>query len=116
MNEIKVLNKKHNPPEDDRTIYVGRPSILGNPFTIEGKQTRTSVLKNYERWLDWKIQNSDPTVCGELERIAELVMDNTDKPVNLVCWCSPLPCHGDVLKRVIDKAIAAAPNGDGNEQ
>jgi hypothetical protein len=21
----------------------------------------------------------------------------------LVCWCKPLPCHGDVLKAYVDK-------------
>ena len=23
--------------------------------------------------------------------------------LELVCWCSPLPCHGDVLKELIEE-------------
>lgn len=104
-NEIVVVNKHHGHTVDDRTIYIGRPSLLGNPFTIEGKQTRTAVLKNYTRWLEWKIEMGNAEVVAELDRIASLVLDDSGLPVKLLCFCAPQACHGDVLKRVIEQAI-----------
>lgn len=44
---IKVGNKKHGA----RGIYVGRPPPLGNPFTMQGEETRAQVIRAYEDWL-----------------------------------------------------------------
>lgn len=106
MNEIQVVNRhaieKASGPRD---VYIGRPSALGNPFTITDLQTRERVIANYQKWLNWKISSDDDLVCNALERIGEMVMDDTGQPVRLVCFCHPKPCHGDVIKAVIEAAV-----------
>ncbi|WP_244832350.1 DUF4326 domain-containing protein [Caballeronia sp. TF1N1] len=106
-NEIQVVNRHHiETGPQPRDVYIGRPSALGNIFTLEGRQTRESVIANFEKWLNWKIAEDDELVCNALERIGALAMDNTGQPVRLVCFCHPKPCHGDIIKKVIEAAIS----------
>jgi len=104
---IRVVNKKtHKPTPND--IYIGRPSVLGNPFTsIRDKKTlaryvcntREESIQKYRAWLE-KENHFDTSVYSELIALRSLY--NTDHDINLVCWCAPLSCHGDILKEFIE--------------
>jgi hypothetical protein len=72
-------------------VYVGRPSIFGNPFKITRKRSRLKTLKRYAGWL----LNNSP-----LLRQLELLRDK-----RLGCWCAPLPCHGHVLAALANETI-----------
>ena len=75
----RVLNKRADKiPEG--AVYIGRPSKWGNPFKIGVDGNRETVIELYRRYI--QTTNLD---------FSEL------KGKDLVCWCSPLPCHGDVL-------------------
>lgn len=106
MNELRnprVLNKlKDKIPPD--AIYVGRPSKWGNPFKLNDpllyglpkEEKRRLVINEYRKWL-----LGDPSLvreCGEPPDPSEL------KGKDLVCWCTPLPCHADVLLELANKA------------
>ena len=82
----KVLNKKQLRGPVPNTVYIGRPSIWGNPFVIGKDGTRADVIAKYETWL-----LRQPRLMAQLDRL---------RGRNLVCWCAPLPCHGDVLLRL----------------
>jgi len=82
----KVLNKKQLRGPVPDAIYIGRPSIWGNPFVIGRDGTRADVIAKYESWL-----TQQPRLMAQLDRLAGR---------HLVCWCAPLPCHGDVLLRL----------------
>jgi len=87
----KVLNRKDvsNPPN---SVYIGRPSKWANPFIIGKDGTREEVIKKYKNWLletEW--------TTGLILDIGEL------RGKDLVCWCSPLPCHGDILLELANK-------------
>ena len=85
-NQMKVYNMKdygRNVPETDTAVYIGRPSKWGNPFTIGRDGTREEVIKQYEEYFLSNIPLQ--------EQIHEL------KGKDLVCWCAPLACHGDIL-------------------
>lgn len=87
----KVYNKRDpDCPNKDNAVYIGRPSKWGNPFVIGPDGSRKEVIAKYERWL---------FESGAISDISEL----TGK--NLVCWCAPLPCHGDVLLRLANAKI-----------
>ncbi len=101
---ITVVNKyKHAPTEND--IYIGRGSILGNPYTsIQDRKTKAdficenreeSVSKFKDYLLD-KIAKKDKGVCDELNRIYQMT------EVNLICFCKPESCHGDIIKEIIE--------------
>ena len=85
----EVLNKKIGGPAKAQLgpdqIYIGRPSKWGNPFVIGRDGTREQVVYKYEEWIKRSVLMDD---------IEEL------RGKDLVCWCAPLPCHGDVLLRL----------------
>lgn len=89
MNIPKVYNKRtdKNIPAD--AVYIGRPSKWGNPFKVGKDGTREEVIEKYRIWL---LNISDLSIY-----IKEL------KGKDLVCWCKPLPCHGDVLLELANK-------------
>lgn len=106
MNEIRVVNRYEiEKASNPRDVYIGRPSALGNPFPIDAKNNRAAVVNQFEKWLNGKIAADDELVCNELTRIAEMVTDESGKPVRLVCFCAPRACHGDIIKKVIEQAI-----------
>lgn len=81
---MAVLNKyKHT---SDNYVYIGRPSKWGNPFVIGADGTREEVIAKYEAWL-----MEQPQLLAALPEL---------KDKDLVCFCSPQACHGDVLHRL----------------
>ena len=100
----KVLNKRTDkiPPD---AIYVGRPSIWGNPLTIHEVMVLRKVTKEeahkiatewYRRYLeeDFKQHGGNSLIELAKKRL---------KGKDLVCWCAPLPCHADILLELANK-------------
>lgn len=92
--EFRVLNKNYcgNP---ENSVYIGRPSKWGNPFSHkEGTlakyrvDSREEAIAKHRQWIDW-ILEKDKDALTRLQK--EL------KGKHLVCWCSPAACHGDYL-------------------
>jgi hypothetical protein len=85
---MRVLNKSTDKLTPG-AVYVGRPSIFGNPFHIGRDGTRDEVVDAYERWI-----RSDPRRMRLVRSLAGH---------DLVCWCAPLRCHADVLVALVDE-------------
>lgn len=68
-------------------VYIGRPSVWGNPFHIGRHGTREEVIAKYREWI-----LARPTLIERARR--EL------KGKQLGCYCAPLACHGDVLAEI----------------
>lgn len=78
------------------TVYIGRPSKWGNPFShLPGAgeykvNTREEAIQAYREWI----------TTGEgqylLKDLHEL------KGEVLGCWCKPKACHGDVLEELVN--------------
>lgn len=45
-------------------VYIGRPSIFGNPFPINRFNDRSAVIKKYRTWL-WTELQKDSTLKDE---------------------------------------------------
>jgi hypothetical protein len=106
---ITVVNKKTNKPANI-DIYVGRGSILGNKFTHKNLMNtkaevqcscREEAVQMYESWLVLEVRTNQ-LVKDELNRIFTLAKSGN---VNLVCYCKPLSCHADVIKKLIDSKL-----------
>jgi len=81
---------------EDFHIYIGRPSIWGNPFShlpadrhiAEFQcETREESIAKYEEWLKTRpdlIEKAKAELKGKI----------------LGCWCKPYACHGDILARI----------------
>lgn len=84
----KVLNKKRSGVPVG-AIYIGRPSKWGNPFVIGKDGTRDEVIAKYRTYLlrDAQLMAALPELRGK----------------DLVCWCAPCACHGDVLLELANR-------------
>jgi hypothetical protein len=78
----KVLNKCRDVVPAG-AVYIGRPSKWGNPFVIGRSMTRAESVERYRAWLA-----NQPHLLAALPEL---------RGRDLVCWCSPEACHGDVL-------------------
>lgn len=103
MYNIFVVNKaNHSPTNND--FYIGRGSVLGNPYTSK-KLDNTKALyqcsskeesiERYEVYLRDKIESGDIVIMNEINYMLKHLKTSD---INLVCYCKPNDCHGDVIK------------------
>lgn len=81
----RVLNKHHTGIPVG-AVYIGRGSKWGNPFRIGADDDRVAVIAKYERWL------------ADQHRLLR-ALDEL-RGCDLVCFCAPRACHGDLLLRL----------------
>lgn len=93
---VLINYKDHSTEPRNQWIYIGRKhpafeseSLLANPFIIGKDGDRKTVLTKYREWLFDRLANKDYAIWAGLLAIKE-----TD---TLVCFCSPEPCHGDII-------------------
>lgn len=96
---ITIVNKHHGKSGE----YIGRGSPLGNPFVIGKHGTREQVIAKYKVWLQEQIDKGNPVVLDELNRLGNKAID--EKGLALQCFCYPKPCHGEVIKEKLVKAM-----------
>jgi hypothetical protein len=94
--EIKIRNKSNYNGEG---IYVGRGSPLGNSFRITDDQSRERVIKLYGKMLIRAIQDNQSHIITALTNIETFLHEHGK--CNLICHCSPKPCHADLIKQVL---------------
>jgi hypothetical protein len=98
---ITVVNVRYD--KRPEIIYIGRRvrgragSPLGNPFKANEHDDPIGL---YQVWLAEQLQNDTPA-RREIERLARLHQAGQD--LLLGCWCAPEPCHGDVVKAVVEE-------------
>lgn len=84
-----VFNKHHGDATVD-AVYIGRPSKWGNPYVVGKDGTREECVLMYEAWL---------LLDNPLYEQAKKELKGKD----LVCFCKPKACHGDVLLRIANE-------------
>lgn len=85
---MEILNKHlHGTPSD--ATYIGRGSPLGNLKVIGKDGTRAEVIDWYKGWLFDRLIERD----GKVEK----VFRDLNKDSRLLCFCTPRPCHGEVI-------------------
>ncbi len=86
----KVLNARNVGKRSNATqLYIGRPSKWGNPFVIGRDGSRTEVIAKYRAWIV-----AQPALMNALDEL---------RGRDLICWCAPLACHGDVLVELANR-------------
>jgi hypothetical protein len=85
----KVHNKYHGtaPPG---AVYIGRGSPYGNPFVIGQDGNRNQVCDKFRDYLEM-----------DRELLKRVKRDLRGK--DLVCFCKPRRCHGDLLLEIANK-------------
>lgn len=107
-NMIKVIHKKDK-DKFNNVIYIGRGSVLGNPYTsIQDRETkaefvvdsRKESIQAFKEYLLKKIEEKDEEICNTMNEIYTLA---TQGDVYLACYCRPKKtCHGDVIKEIVE--------------
>ena len=87
LGENKMKTTVVNLKKDKYNVYIGRPSIWGNPFVIGRDGNRSEVIDKYEDYI------------RQTPKLLELLPELKGKALG--CYCSPKPCHGDVLVKLI---------------
>jgi hypothetical protein len=85
----------------DLGIYVGRPSIFGNPYEIGKDGTRLEVIEKYEVYFVNRLE-MDAIFRKEFDKLVEIAHNND---LILACWCYPKRCHAEVIKKYIEREI-----------
>lgn len=121
---IYVYNlHKEDHCSDKNDFYIGRGSILGNPYThIKDKKTlatfvvdsRETAVTNYSHYFD-VMYGSNIEFTKEVDKIYEKYKDGDD--VYLGCFCKKhlttdtneysdeRSCHGDIIKEKLEQRI-----------
>jgi hypothetical protein len=86
-----------NEKQGDVGVYVGRPSILGNPFKVGRDGSLEEVIAKYRVWLWGEIQKHGSV----FDKLVELVELSKSGDLTLVCWCHPKKCHADIIRNAI---------------
>lgn len=104
MSETRVVNF-HIEPADVNVGRRTRPLHYGNPFSHKPDSiatvivaTREESIKCFDEWLSGKAWHE-----VEPER-RDWILETLPKlrGKSLGCWCSPLPCHADRYKQMLD--------------
>ena len=96
MVKINVRNKKTWSGDG---IYVGRPSPLSNPYKLTDESEREMILQRYGAMLKNAIMKRDSRIITALHNIEHYLQEKGE--CNLICYCSPKPCHADIIKQVL---------------
>lgn len=78
--------------EGNKFRYPKKDSIWANPFKVDKDGTREEVIEKYRKYIIDKINREN--LWDELEKL---------RGKNLVCWCKPEACHGDVLVELLEQ-------------
>ena len=109
---IKVYNTKvEDYTNHPNNFYIGRPSILGNPYGVGGKRfslakltypTREQAIAAYEKYFDY-MYGKDEDFTKAFDEIYEKYSKGED--IYLQCFCKPLPCHGDIIAKKLQEKL-----------
>ena len=69
-------------------VYVGRGSIYGNPFIMGKDGDRKSVVNKFYHYALWRLSREPNWLDGLKDK-------------DLVCYCYPALCHGDMLISIV---------------
>ncbi len=106
---VTVVNKYHH-METKSDVYIGRPSVLGNPYShmdstdrfIVKVATRDEAMDNYKEYAE-ELMKFENDYSAEIAKLRERAKT---EDIRLVCYCK-LPhkevrCHGDIIKQLIE--------------
>lgn len=131
MSQITVGRITRDPLDPSRQIRIDRTTIMGNPFYLPSEASdaeREFNLKMYRLYLNGVLRKAyDPrTIAHRLAEAYEFTIPNTwqcpslktfrdefdrlidrarQQPIELMCFCHPKRCHGDILKSAIEWKI-----------
>ena len=108
---VIVYNNSKETHDGPNNFYIGRPSVLGNPYTdkplsgtmaIFQAKTREEAIEKYEDYFDIQYGHNIEFTKA-IDEIYEKYKNG--ETVYLECYCKPLPCHGDVIVKKLRQRL-----------
>jgi len=65
-------------------------------------QERNRVCDFYETWLRGHLIQRTPVIRDEMNRLFKIAVKGN---LALECYCAPLRCHGDTIKKILKEAM-----------
>ncbi len=96
MTTIHNLRRETMRPGD---VRIDRRTEFGNEFIIGRDGTRADVIAKFEKAERTRL--ADPSPAGQERRNKLKAMHGK----RLFCWCSPEPCHGNILAKLAAELI-----------
>jgi hypothetical protein len=106
---MKVINGYRDGFIGENKLYIGRynhklklkTSPLSNPYFISKVLKRDEAIALYKRfvWQSIKRYRDELIVDGIMDELIKISKSNN---AELVCYCKPLPCHGDVIINAVE--------------
>lgn len=104
------LKENHSVHPNNFPIYRGK-SVLGNPYThkplkntlaIYQVKDRDEALKKYDLYFDEEYKTNI-----EFTKIVDNIYEKykNGEVIYLECYCSPLPCHGDIIIKKLEERL-----------
>jgi hypothetical protein len=98
-----VINIKDAPEgwkNNQEYVYIGMEGrgfdgYFGNPFLLYDEKERLDILEQYKEWFLISLSKS--------KVFKNKILKLKDK--TLVCFCSPKPCHGDIIAEYLNNEI-----------
>ena len=84
----KIVNKY----KEKHDVYIGRPSLFGNPFSIGKDGDRKEVIAKFREYFRQRIIK-DAKFRKEVQKLKGKILG---------CYCKPKECHGDVIVEYLD--------------
>jgi hypothetical protein len=124
---IKIGNKN----KGDRGEYIGRGSALGNPFSHLGYgkaevkvETRGESIAAFGEYI-FDLLGKRRSNHKAARQLLDLLSESESKAraeaakselnrlyglakrgdVSLLCYCAPEPCHGELIRKMLEKAL-----------
>ena len=88
-----------------RYVHVCRGNPLGNPFRIGEDGTRAEVIAKYRDWLPPAYER-DEVVRRAIDQLVDHLAHD-ERPLVLLCYCHPLPCHAAVIAEFVEAKFNA---------
>lgn len=86
-----------------RGFYVGRPTVLGNPYAITPQRSRDDVCNMYESW--FAVSKTLPEVKAVLDDLLRIHRELQPKRMVLLCHCAPERCHADTIAAYLNAQL-----------
>jgi len=91
---MRNYGKKTRIIGDTLYIYCGRPSKLGNPYSMRNESDRGKVIEQFK---------NDSEMKKKVKGLKVELLRRGFTKVKLGCFCSPKACHCDIIKKRLEK-------------
>ena len=89
---MQIHNKDRlTSPPKGHSVYIGRGSVFGNPYSIGVDGTREEIIEKYRTYILSRLREDNAT---------EMAFRGLRMNTHLLCHCAPRPCHGEVIEEI----------------